>query len=122
MKMFIKIYIILCLFFIINSTCGTDEDDVSMKFRDYDDCKNRAFDSEELEENAYRCCHIEIETKTINTEKSVHGCIAITESQFNNIKQTVHQYEAASGVDEVDLDCESSYIKYGFFCLILFLI
>ena len=121
MKIIIKLFLVLFLFSYINTTCATDEDD-QIRYRDSDDCENREFDSEEIGENAYKCCHMEIETKTANVEKSVHCCIPLTQSQFENIKQTVREYEAGDNVDEVEIDCKSSYLRYGLFLLVLFIL
>ena len=121
MKIFNQIFIISCLYFFINATCETEEDDTSHKYRHYEDCKDRSFDEEELELNPYRCCHIETEYKTLNMEKDVHGCIALTQSQYDNIKRTISDFESEEGVEDVDIDCKSYFIKYGLFSLILFL-
>ena len=122
MKILNQIFIISCLYFFINSTCETDEDDISHKYRYYEDCKDRSFDEEELEFNAYRCCHIEKEIKTLNTEKEIHGCIPITQSQYENIKRTINDLESEEDVRDVDLDCESYFIQYGLFSMVLFLL
>ena len=108
--------ILLCLslFSLINTTCTTDDDD-PIKYRDYKDCKNREFDSDEIQDNAYRCCHIEIDTETSNVEHSIEGCIPVNQSQFNNIGQLIREYESQPNVEDVDIDCKSYYIQ---FCLI----
>ena len=122
MKFLNQIFIISCLYFFVNSTCETDEDDTSHKYRHYEDCKDRAFDEEELESYSYRCCYMEIEIKTLNTEKDVHGCVALTQPQYDNIKRTINDFESVEGVHDVDIDCKSYYIKYGLFSLSLFLL
>ena len=121
MKIFEILIFIAYLFVFINSTCETDEAD-TIKYRDYIDCKNRGFDTDETSNNAYRCCHIEVETETANVEKSVHGCIAIIQTQYDNIRKYIREIESRSGVKEVEIDCESSYLIYGLYCLLLFLL
>ena len=121
MKILKIIFIILCLFISINSSCATDEDETN-KYRNALDCKNKAFDSDEIEVGAYKCCYIEVEYKSLNSERETHGCTALTESQYNNIRQTIRTFEAQTGVYEVDIECKSSYIKYGLFLIILFLL
>ena len=109
------------LFVFINSTCETDEED-TIKYRKYADCKNRNFDSDEIYNNAYRCCYIKIETETANVDKKVHGCIAISQTQYDNLRTTIREKEAKPGVDDVKIDCESSYLIYGLYSLFLFLL
>ena len=122
MKIVNQIFIISCLYFFINSSCETEEDDTTHKYRHYEDCKDRSFDEEELELNAYKCCYMEKEIKSLNMEKDVHGCVALTQSQYENIKRTISDFESAEDVQEVDIECKSAFIKYGLFSLILFLL
>ena len=121
MNKLILLFIITCLFSFINTTCTTDEND-TYKYRDYKDCKNREFDFEEIEDNAYKCCHIEIEIESANVEHSFEGCIPVTKNQYYNIRQLVRQYEAKANVDDVDIDCNSSYVKFYIISLIIFLL
>ena len=121
MKILNQILIISCLLFFINSTCATDEDDTSYKYRKYEDCSGKSFDEEELEGRAYKCCHIEIETKALNQEKEVHLCVPITQSQFDNIKSTINQFLNETGAKEIEIDCKSNFIKFSIFSLILYL-
>ena len=111
--------ILICLFSFIKTTCITDDDD-PIRYRDYKDCKDRVFDSDEIENYAYRCCHIEIETETANVENSVEGCIPLNENQFNNIRQLIREYESQPNVDDVDIDCKSSYINFSLISLVTF--
>ena len=118
----LKIFFILsCLYAFINSKCGTEEED-SYRYRDYKDCINRAFSSDEIEDGAYKCCYLEIEYKSTNTEREVHGCAPLTQSQFENIRQTERTYEMEAGIDDVDIECESSLVKVGILFFALFLI
>ena len=116
-----SLFIITYLFSFINTTCTTDEYD-TYKYRDYKDCEIRAFDSEEIEDNAYRCCHIEIEIETSNVEQSFEGCIPVSKNQYDNIRQLIREYEAKTNVDDVDIDCNSSYLKFYIISLIIFLL
>ena len=120
MKSLNQIFMILCLFFFINSTCTTDEDDTSYKYRKYKDCSGKSFDENEIQGSAYRCCHVEIETKTLNQENEIHLCLPITESQFDNIKSTISQLKTETGANEIEIDCKSNFIKFSIFTLILF--
>ena len=121
MRSFEILLFISYLFVFINSTCETDEED-TIKYRKYANCKDRSFDSDEINNNAYRCCYIEIETETANVDKKVHGCIAITKTQYDNLRATIREKEAVAGVDDVEIDCESSYLIYGLYSLFLFLL
>ena len=118
----LKIYFILsCLYAFINSTCGTDEED-AYKYRDYKDCINRTFSTDEIEDGAYKCCYLEIEYKSTNTEREVHGCTPLTQSEFENIRQTERAYEIEAGVDDADIECKSSFIKFGILVFAIILI
>ena len=119
MNIFKLILICSSWFSFINTTCRTDEDDI-IRYRNYKDCKDRVFDSDEIEDNAYKCCHIEIETETANVENSVEGCIPLNETEFNNIRQLIKFYESQPNVDDVDIDCKSSYIKFSLISLVTF--
>ena len=121
MKLLKIFFILSCLYAFINSTCGTEEED-AYRYRDYKDCINRAFSSEEIEEGAYKCCYLEIEYESTNTEREVHGCVPLTQAQFENIRQTKRTYEMQTGVEDADIECESSFIKLGILFLVLFLI
>ena len=121
MKVLKLFFILSCLYAFINSTCGTEEEDSNI-YRNYKDCMNRAFSSDEIEDGAYKCCYLEIEYKTTNTEREVHGCAALTQSQYENIRQTERAYEMEAGVDDVDIECKSSFIKLGILFFVLFLI
>ena len=121
MKLFEILLFIAYLFVFINSTCETDEED-TVKYRKYDDCKNRAFNTEETEYNAYRCCHLKVETETANVERTGHGCKAVSQSEYNNIKKYVSDLESQSDIKKVKIDCESSHLIYGLYCLLLFLL
>ena len=117
----ILILIIICsiLFSFIYTTCTTEEDD-PIRYRNYKDCMNREFDSEEIENNAYRCCHIEIEIENANVEQSVEGCIPLNQTQFNNIRQLIRELESQDYIDEVDIECKSSYFKSCLIILVIF--
>ena len=121
MNIFKLILIYSSLFSFINTTCRTDEDDI-IRYRNYKDCKDRVFDSDEIEDNAYKCCHIEIEIESANVEHSFEGCIPVTKNQYYNIRQLVRQYETKANVDDVDIDCNSSYVKFYIISLIIFLL
>ena len=122
MKILNQIFIISCLYFFINSTCETDEEDTAKKYRHYEDCKDRTFDEEELDLNPYKCCYMKKETKAMNVETEIHGCVALTKTEYDNIKKTIKFYESPEDVKDVDIDCKSYFIKYGLFSLILFLL
>ena len=120
----LKIFFILStLYAFINSICETEEEE-SYRYRDYKDCINRAFSSEEIENGAYKCCYLEVEYKTVNTETEVHGCVSLNRTQFENIRQTERILEMAVGVEDAEIECESSFMKLGIFifCFISYLI
>ena len=117
MKAIIILFISLCLFSFINLTCEPDEE--NNKIRDSDDCKDRAFSSEEIEDNKYKCCYMRTKVN-LNTRKGkLYQCIGLTKNEYDVVKDLIKKYEAETGVDDVKIDCNSSYIKFGLLSLLL---
>jgi hypothetical protein len=117
------IFILSCLFAFINSTCLTDEESSNI-YKSYKDCVNRTFSSEEIEEKAYKCCYVHVEYKIEGTKLKYSGCAPLTQSEYNNIDQTKRTIKAEIEGEDIDIDikCESSFIKLGILFLLYFLL
>ena len=113
------IFIFLFLFSLINSTCQPEEE--NNKIRDADICNKRAFNEDEVNSQAYKCCYM-IQEVDLNTRKGdEYSCIYVTQNDYNNIKDLVKQYERESGIDDVKIDCKSTYVKITLLSLLIIL-
>ena len=121
MKILKIIFILSCLFAFINSTCEIIEEN-SKNFNNYKDCINRQFSSNEIEDEAYKCCYVEIEFKVENNKIEAHGCTPLSQSQYNNIDQVERTFQADLYIEDIDIDCESSFIKLEILFLLYFLL
>ena len=121
MKVLKIIFILSCLFAFINSVCEVEEKNSSI-YKSYKDCVNRQFSSEEIEDGAYKCCYVKIEYIIENTKGKFYGCTALTESEYKNVSQAERELESQEFINDVDVDCESSFIKLGILFLLYFFI
>ena len=118
MKLIDKIFIAFCLLSFINSTCHPDEE--NNKIRDDDDCNKRTFSEEESANQAYKCCYLKLEIDSPTMKGDEYSCIALTQEEYDHVKNTASVYENNSGVKKAEIDCKSSYLKYGLIFLFLF--
>ena len=119
MKVLEIIFIAFCIISFVNSTCEPDEE--NNKIRDKDDCIKRTFSEEETLNEAYKCCYMRQKVDSVDFKGKRYQCIAVTLDQFNYIKTLISDYENRAGIEDVEIDCESSYIKFGLLFLALFL-
>ena len=119
MKVLEIIFISFCVISFVHSTCEPDEE--NNRIRDEDDCTKRTFSEEEALNEAYKCCYMRQKLDSTIYKGNRYQCLAVTLNDYNYIKNLIKQYEAQSGVDDVKIDCESSYIKFGLLFLTLFL-
>ena len=119
MKVLEIIFIAFCIISFVYSTCEPDEE--NNKIRDKDDCIKRTFSEEESLNEAYKCCYMRQKIDSTVFKGKRYQCIAVTLNQYNYIKDLIKQYEAESGIDDVEIKCGSSYIKFGLLFLALFL-
>ena len=120
MKIIDVIIIFFCLFSFSNLTCSSEDQEI--KIRGKGDCNQRSFNEEETNNGAYKCCFLKEEIDTITQKGTRYTCVAISQNDYNNIKDVVKQYKSHSGVDDVSIKCKSSYLQYGLFSLILLLL
>ena len=85
------IFLINCLLILINTECTPDDDSLLKldKIRKFDDCDKRVTKAELLENDAYKCCYLHYEADTRNVEADIHTCCLVTQSQYDNIKDTI---------------------------------
>ena len=119
-KILDKIIIILTILSFINSICNTEDEEVA-KIRDTDDCSKRSFTDDETNEGAYRCCLVEKEVDRVDFYGTEFSCIALTANDYDKVKDLVDTMEKENGVDDVSIDCNSKYIKFGLLSLSLLL-
>ena len=119
-KILDKIIIILTILSFINSICNTEDDDVT-KIRDSEDCTKRSFSDDETYEGAYRCCLVEKEVSRVDFYGTEFSCIALTANDYDKVKDLVDTMEKENGVDDVSIDCNSKYLKFGLLSLVILL-
>ena len=119
MKVLETIFIAFCVISFVYPTCEPDEE--NNKIRDEDDCTKRTFSEEEAADEAYKCCYMRQKIDSTVFKGKRYQCLAVTLNQYNYIKDLIKRYEAESGIDDVKIDCRSSYIKFGLLFLALFL-
>ena len=120
MKILQIIFIIFCLVSLINSTCEPEEE--NNKIRGKKDCVDRVFSDDEISKQAYKCCYMyqKINDNTRNGKE--HRCIYLTENDYNNVEKLVKQYESTTGIEDVKIKCNSSYLVYAIINLFLLLL
>ena len=108
----------------IKSACIPDEEDLIRlsKIRNYDDCDKRTSTTELRENEAYKCCYLYYTLDTDNYKAKVHTCKLVTQKEYDNIKDTVSRYESENKVEDVKIDCNSSFIYLGLLYLLLLII
>ncbi len=108
----------------IKSLCTPEEEELisASKIRNYEDCERRATSGELWEYGAYKCCYLYYKVDTDNYNAKVHTCMMITQTEYDNIKDTVDIYERDNNVKGVKIKCNSSSIHLGLFYLLLVII
>ncbi len=120
MKILEILFIIFCLLSLINSTCEPDEE--NNKIRDKDDCVKRIFSDEEVNMQAYKCCYMRQKISDNTRKGNEYSCIFLTQNDYNNITNLIKQYEKETGIEDVKIDCGSTYLIYTIISLFLLLL
>ena len=116
MKIVYLTLILFSLFFSINPFCEVEEgDEETVKIRDKDDCIKRSLSDEEVENGGYKCCYMREEVDTISFDGKLYSCILVNQTGYENIKNLVKDREKETGVDNVKIECKSSYLQFGLF-------
>ena len=117
MKSIIILFVSFCLFSLINSTCQPEEE--NNKIRDPEDCTDRSFSSDEISNNAYKCCYMKTKVNYNTRKGKLYTCIPLSQNDYNRVKDLIKQYESEAGVEDVEIDCKAYYLKYGLLSLFL---
>ena len=115
------IFLFALLFGLINSNCMISEEDliaIDDKIRKYKHCEERESQEELIENNAYKCCYLYYYVDKKNYQAEVHTCLLITKDQYDNIKDTVKNYEESRDVEDVSIDCKGNITKLGFLVIL----
>ena len=121
MKYMEIIFLFTLLFGLINSNCMISEEDLlelDEKIRKYKHCQDREREEELIENNAYKCCYLYYYVDKKNYQAEVHTCLLITKDQYDNIKDTVKNYEESRDVEDVSIDCKGNITKLGFLVIL----
>ena len=113
--------IILALFLgVINSGCIPDEEDLPKisKIRKYKHCESRTTAEELASNGAYKCCFFYYYLDTDNLKSEVFTCDLITKDQYDHIKDTIKKLERENNIEDVEIDCKSSYFKISLILLL----
>lgn len=84
----------------------------------------------------YKCCYISYDVNYPNGEhvaQGVFNCISITQNDYKNVGSFVNSFRSQEEekfrtvgenvqISNVDIKCSSSYLKFGIFLVVLFLL
>jgi hypothetical protein len=88
---------------------------------DDNDCDEKpaesAKDCKDIKVTGYHCCYL----KAKDDEDEYNGCTLITDTQYNNIKDTIKEWEKDGG-DVKKLDCKSIYLELSILIFIFLLL
>ena len=121
MKYIEIIFLFALLFGLINSNCMISEEDLlemDDKIRKYKHCEERENPEELIENNAYKCCYLYYYVDKKNYQAEVHTCLLVTRDQYDNIKDTVKDYEKNNDVEDVEINCRGKFIHLGLLALL----
>jgi hypothetical protein len=74
-------------------------------------------DCKDIKVTGYHCCYL----KAKDDEDEYNGCTLITDTQYNNIKDTIKEWEKDGG-DVKKLDCKSIYLELSILIFIFLLL
>ena len=122
--MYKTLIILSSLLVLINSNCEPDLEELASlgKIRDYEDCERRTSSTELEEEEMYRCCHLYYTQETNNVYQEIDTCILITHAQYDDIKTYLDHLESAYRIEDTEIDCFGSYIKFSLLFLLFSLL
>lgn len=106
---------IVCLFLLISSYLAIDCENINPS--NADDCKDDSILESEKKEDYTHCCLYEREN--LDGKR----CMSITTRQYKNIGEYIKISEEQNNYKyKIKIDCNSSYLKFYLFSIILFLI
>ena len=123
MRFIESMFIIYSLLSLIKSLCTPDDEELLYldKIRRYKHCERRLTD-EEINDNMYKCCYLYYFVDTRNVKSEVNTCIPITRNEYDNIRDTVRNYERKNDVEDVIIRCKGFYFNLGFLGIMLYLL
>ena len=118
------------LFSIINCTCSStyniDEDDLDFNYEDKSassgKCSKRAFNSDEIEDDAYKCCYFDYSCKEEGLSISFKGCDYLDKDDYEHLSDYIKELE--DYCSKYKVDCSGSTLEkllFSSFVLLFFL-
>ena len=99
---------------IIFSISGDDFDDHGCTDKSAESAK----DCKDIKITGYHCCYLKGKDK----DGDFNGCTVITDTQYNNIKDTIKEWEKHDDTDIKKLDCKSIYLELSILIFIFLLL
>lgn len=111
MKLYQIILLLLCFSLVLN--CSSHSSDASK------DVCNKDLTEEEKAKGYTHCCYIRYKLEKQDERK---GCEIYNKYRFDHIKDFLKQMYFEAGTDDFNIECSSSYVKFGLLSLILILL
>ena len=97
----------------INSYCQDEDGEETVRIRHSKDCTSRIISEDEQNEGGYRCCYMREKVDLLTYTGKRYSCILLDQNEYNNIKNFIKNREKQSGIKDVKIDCQSSYLHIG---------
>ena len=117
-KILYEIFIIYCLVSFIYSYCEVDDGEETVRIRDTEDCTKRTLSEIEQNDGGYKCCYMREKVETLTYNGKMYSCILLTQSEYKDIKNFIKNREKENGINDVKIDCISSYLHIGLIAFI----
>ena len=88
------------------------------KSKSKEDCLNSLENNPDKEFGATRCCYVRFKKENLKEQKL---CVPINEYQFKRITKYMEYAYMAAGTEDLNIECYSSYFKFGLISIILLL-
>ena len=99
------------------SLINTDQCDLFTNIpKDVDECKNKLSEEQIKDDLKKYCCYSKIDND-LNP-----SCISLTETQYDNIKDYIKFSEILWGEVNLNINCNSFYLRFWIFNLILYIL
>ena len=118
-----KLIILAYLFVLIKSDCEPPRDELVQlkKLREYDDCVSRTSQAELEETGMYKCCHLYYVHDSNNLYEEVDTCVLITQTQYDNIKKWIDDFESYGGYESAHIHCSGFNNHFNLLALLILL-
>ena len=121
-KILCGLFIIYCLLSFINSYCENDDGEETVRIRSAKDCNKRTLSENEQNDGGFRCCYMREKVETFTYKGKLYSCIMLTQSEYKDIKNFIKNRGKENGIDDVKIDCKSSYLHIGLIAFTLLLL